>query len=283
MEHAMATATKPVDHTVSINGRALHYVDYGSPAPGAKVVVFLHGLSSSWGAMRRIAEHLAPEYHLIGLDQRGHGESEWAPADGYDTDSYLADLEAFIEHLGLTRFILIGQSMGGHHTIAYTARHPERVICAIANDIPPAYDTGNVDYSEQFPGGKHHTFATVEDWIAPRRESSPLTPEWGHELVAREQLREVPGGWQPKHDPNAVMHWAPKDLWDEARTITRPLFIIRGGRSQVLSAQTLQDMDMQIPGARSVTLEKAGHSTYFDMEHEWLTIASAFLASHVGA
>ncbi len=276
----MATATKPQDGTVTINGRSLHYVDYGAPRPGATDVVFLHGLTSAWGAMRRIAEHLTPEYRVVGLDQRGHGDSAWADADGYGTDAYLSDLEQFVDHLGLGRFILIGQSMGGHHTIAYTARHPERILCAIANDIPPSYDAGDVDYSEQFPGGKHRTFASIEEWIAPRRETNPFTPEWGHALAAESQLREVPGGWQPKHDPNAVMHWRPKDLWDEARTITRPLLIIRGGRSQVLSAQTLQDMDMQIPGARSVTLEKAGHSTYFDMEHEWLTVASAFLTAH---
>jgi pimeloyl-ACP methyl ester carboxylesterase len=279
----MTTGTRPADHSVSINGRELHYVEYDSPAPGATPVVILHGLSSSWGAMRRIAEHLAPQFHVYALDQRGHGESEWARADGYDTDSYLGDLEQFVDGLGLDRFVLIGQSMGGHHTIGYTARHPERIICAIANDIPPSYDTGSPDYSDQFPGGGHRTFATVEDWIAPRRESSPLTPEWGHELAAREQLREVPGGWQPKHDPNAVMHWQPMDLWTEAREIERPLLIIRGGRSQVLTAQDLQDMDMRIPGARSVTLEKAGHSTYYDMEHEWLSVASAFLASHVEA
>ncbi|MEX2374071.1 MAG: hypothetical protein WD942_00590, partial [Dehalococcoidia bacterium] len=71
------------------------------------------------------------------------------------------------------------------------------------------------------------------------------------------------------------------DLWDEARTIQLPLLIIRGGRSTVLDAQTLQDMDMAIPGARSVTLEKAGHDTYSDMEHEWIGMARAFLGAHV--
>jgi len=48
----------------------------------------------------------------------------------------------------------------------------------------------------------------------------------------------------------------------------------------VLDAQTLQDMGMAIPGARSVTLEKAGHNTYWDMEHEWLSVASTFLEAH---
>jgi len=276
----MTTATEPQHHTMNVNGLTLHYVDYGAPRPDAPTVVLLHGLTSSWGALRRVAEHLAPDYRVVGLDQRGHGDSEWGPADQYDTDSYLSDLEQFVDALGLDRFILIGQSMGGHHTMAYTARHPERIVAAIVNDMPPSYETGGVDYSEQYPDGKHRRFASVEEWVAPRRETSPLTPEWAHQLGARAQLREVDGAFEPKHDPNAPMRWQPKDLWAEVRTITRPMLVIRGGRSTVLEAQTLQDMDMRIPGARSVTLEKAGHSTYWDMEHEWLSVASSFLAAH---
>lgn len=276
----MTTAVEPKHETITLNGLRLHYVDYGAPSPDAPVMVMLHGLTSAWGAWRRVAEHFAPRYRVVALDQRGHGESEWAAADQYDTDSYLSDLEQFVDGLGLDRFVLVGQSMGGHHTIAYTARHPERVIAAIANDIPPSVNRGEVDYSQTYPGGRHRRFASIEEWLAPRREQNPFSPEWAHQLAAQELLREVEGGYEPKYDPNAPMRWAPSDLWDEAKTISRPIFFIRGGRSRVLDAQTLQDMDMAIPTARSVTLEKAGHLTYWDMEHEWLTIADAFLEAH---
>lgn len=277
----MTTAVEPQHHTVEVNSLSLHYVDYGAPSPDATPMLFLHGLSTLWAMWQRVAEHFVSEgYHVMALDQRGHGASDWAPADRYRTSDYLSDLEQFVDGLGLDRFILVGQSMGGHHTIAYTARHPERIIAALANDIPPAIKRGEVDYSQQFPGGNHRVFASIEEWAAPRREANPFTPEWAHELSARELLREVDGGWQPRHDPNAIMRWEPVDLWDEAKTITRPILFIRGGRSRVLDAQTLQDMDMAIPGARSVTLEKAGHSTYHDMEHEWINVASTFFVAH---
>ncbi|MDA0815481.1 MAG: alpha/beta hydrolase [Chloroflexi bacterium] len=277
----MTTLVEPEHLTVTINGLRLHYVDYGGPHPDAHTVVLLHGLTSAWGAMRRVAEGLTNEYRVVALDQRGHGESEWSAPDSYTTDAYLSDLHQFIDHLGLDRVILIGQSMGGHHTIAFTARHPERLLASIANDISPAPGMGDTDFSDRYPGGRHPVWATPEAWIAPRREQSPMTPEWAHELAARELLHPVEGGYEPKHDPNAPMRWQPADLWNEARTIQRPLLIIRGGRSTVLDAQTLQDMDMAIPGARSVTLEKAGHDTYSDMEHEWISMARAFLAAHV--
>lgn len=279
----MTTAVEPAHQTATVNGLRLHYVEYSSPRAGAPVMLFLQGLTSVWGSWRRVAEHFAADYHVYLLEQRGHGDSEHVPADRYRTEDYIADLEAFVDQMGFQRFVLVGQSMGGHHTIAYTAKHPERIICALANDIPPALDYQPAGSDQAFPGGKQRVFASPAEWTETRRSTAPLTPEWAHSLMEREALKEVPGGYSPKFDPNAQMHWAPADLWDVARTITRPIFFIRGGRSQVLSAQALQDMDMAIPTARSVTLEKAGHSTYHDMEHEWITIASAFFASHAQA
>lgn len=282
----MTTAVEPAHQTTTVNGLRLHYVEYPSPRAGAPVMLFLHGLTSVWGSWRRVAEHFAADYHVYLLEQRGHGDSEWVSADRYRTEDYLGDLEAFVDQMGFQRFILVGQSMGGHHTIAYTAKHPDRIICALANDIPPALSIRSLtpqDWAEVFPGDRQRVFATPAEWTETRRPTAPLTPEWAHALMEREALKEVPGGYSPKFDPHAQMHWEPADLWDAARTITRPIFFIRGGRSQVLSAQALQDMDMAIPTARSVTLEKAGHSTYHDMEREWITIASAFFAAHASA
>jgi pimeloyl-ACP methyl ester carboxylesterase len=278
----MPTAIEPRRQTFESDGLTLHYVEYEPPSPEALPVVMLHGLSSAWAAWRRVAQHLASNYRVIALDQRGHGDSDWAPSDRYRTEDYLGDLQALVDRIELDRFVLIGQSMGGHNTIAYAARHPERLLCAIANDIPlylrrPATPA---DYEEQFPGGQHRIYASIEDWMVERRRASPLTPEWGHQLAAEAQLRAVEGGYQLRHDPQASIRWQPDDLRDEARSIRLPLLIIRGGRSTVLDAQTLQDMDMAIPGARSVTLERAGHATYHDMYDEWTTVAGDFLAAH---
>lgn len=278
----MTAAAPSVGRSFTADDLLHHYVEYESPSPDAVPLILLHGLTSSSIAWSRVAERLAADYHVFALDQRGHGASDWAPADRYRTADYLADLEAFVDHLGLDRFILVGQSMGGHNTIAFAARHPERLICAVANDIPLYLERSSAPeaYEEQFPGGRHHTFTSVEAWIESRREQSSFTPDWAHQLQAEATLHAVEGGWQPKHDPQASIAWRPDDLREEATSIVLALLIVRGGRSHVLDAQTLQEMDMSIPGARSVTLEKAGHATYHDMFEEWVAVVGAFLAAH---
>jgi pimeloyl-ACP methyl ester carboxylesterase len=269
----MTTAAQATSQTIELNGLRFHYLDWDNE--GATPLVLLHGLSSASGTWRRVAEHFAPTYRVVALDQRGHGETEHAPAGDYATDDFVRDIEAFADALGLDRFILCGQSMGGHNTIAFTARHPERVICALANDMPPRR-RDNVPAPPDAPP----VFESIEANMAQRMENSPLTPEWAARLSAEASLKQVDGGWTPRVDPNVLRRWDAADLWDEARTITRPIFFIRGGQSQVLDAQTLQDMDMAIPASRSITLEQAGHNTYHDMEPEWLAGAGEFFAAH---
>jgi len=276
----MTTAVQPASRTIELRGLAFHYLEWPEPRPGAVPLVLLHGLSSSAAAWRRVAEHFASDYRLIALDQRGHGDTAWAGADSYRTDDYVADLEAFVDALGLERFVLVGHSMGGHHTIAYTARHPERVIAALANDIPPMLPRDPEAQAEQFPGGRHPVHADLDAWMDAQRPNAPFTPDAILRFSGESRLKAVDGGVAPKYDPNASIDWAPADLWDEARTIKRPILFIRGGRSTVLDAKTLQQMDMQIEPARSITLEKSGHNTFFDMEPEFVRTLADFLGAH---
>ena len=204
----------------------------------------------------------------------------WEYERYYDTDSYVADLEAFVDMLGLDQFVLVGHSMGGHHSLAYTARHPERVRCAVVNDIPPALDRDPDATTARFPGGAHPVYASLEAWMDAERPTQPFTPEHILRFSGETRLKLVEGGFIPRYDAYASIHWQPRDLWDEVRTISRPLLLLRGGRSTVLDAATLQRMDMVIEPARSITLEKAGHNTFFDMEHEFIEVVSAFIAAH---
>lgn len=272
----MTTAIAPTSGSVLANGLHLHYFEWGRP--DATPLVLLHGLGAAAGLWQRVAAHFADRYRVIALDQRGHGESD--RADEYSTSAMEADLEAAVDALELDRFVLCGASMGGATTLAYTARHPERVRCALVNDAPPALEPDFIKLLRSAPDTLPVWTSradAVETW---RARSGALTPQWALELRADGCLKTVDGGVSLKHDPALGTQFQFEDLWDEARTITRPILFIRGGQSPVLSAETLMRMDLEIAPARSVTLEKAGHATYFDMEPEWLATAEAFFAAH---
>jgi len=131
----MAIQTVATDQFITVNGLRLHYLDWGNER--ATPVVLLHGLRGFAHTWDPVARPLADRFHLLALDQRGRGESEWAPEAEYNTDAYVSDIEGFVDQLGLRQFVLVGHSMGGANTLAYTSKHPDRVKAAVIEDVGP--------------------------------------------------------------------------------------------------------------------------------------------------
>jgi pimeloyl-ACP methyl ester carboxylesterase len=122
----------PVRHTVrfcrtSDNVR-IAYASAGDGPPLVWAAHWLSHLSFSWESpvWRHWTEEFAKDHCFIHYDERGNGLSDWATPD-FSVDAFVRDLEAVADALGLDRFALIGSSKGGPTSIAYAARHPERV------------------------------------------------------------------------------------------------------------------------------------------------------------
>jgi DNA-binding SARP family transcriptional activator/pimeloyl-ACP methyl ester carboxylesterase len=106
-------------------------IAYASVGDGLPVVWTAHWLSHlafSWESpvWRHWTEEFAKDYSFVHYDERGNGLSDWDNVE-FSVDAFVRDLEAVVDALGLDRFALIGSSKGGPTSIAYAARHPERV------------------------------------------------------------------------------------------------------------------------------------------------------------
>jgi pimeloyl-ACP methyl ester carboxylesterase len=95
----------------------LSYLDWGW---NGRVLIALHAHVMEALTFAPLAAALAPEWRVVALDQRGHGYSDHASS--YSRDDYISDLEAFVNHLGLTNFILLGNSLGGVNAYQFAAR-----------------------------------------------------------------------------------------------------------------------------------------------------------------
>jgi pimeloyl-ACP methyl ester carboxylesterase len=103
---------------------------------GGMPVVFVHsfaGSASHWNAQ---LAHLRKKYRAVAFDLRGHGKSA-PPEDGdYAIESLASDIDAVVGDLGLTRFVLVGHSIGGAAAIAYAGAHPDRVAGLVLAGAP---------------------------------------------------------------------------------------------------------------------------------------------------
>ena len=90
---------------------SFHYLEWGQP--GNPLIVMLHGGSQQAHSWDFVSLPLSEDYHIIALDQRGHGDSDWAADGDYTVEAHQGDIDGFVAALGLSNFHLIGHSMAG--------------------------------------------------------------------------------------------------------------------------------------------------------------------------
>ena len=128
-------------------------------------MLLVHGFGNEAHIWDDFAPAVAPHYQVLALDQRGHGDSDWAGEGGYEYDHYLADLEAVVEGLGFERLVLVGHSLGGRVSMRYAGRHPDRMAGLVIVDIAPELDRRGVlriqmDVQDQ----RAPTFASIAEY-----------------------------------------------------------------------------------------------------------------------
>jgi pimeloyl-ACP methyl ester carboxylesterase len=117
------SAISPNDVVIDVGGVAFHlrvWSEEGHP------ILLLHGLASSAQTWNLVAPLLAPHFRVIAVDERGHGQTEKTET-GYDLSTFVQDVQAIVDALGLTRVALVGQSWGGHVALKYAVIHPDVV------------------------------------------------------------------------------------------------------------------------------------------------------------
>jgi len=121
MEQQIGFCTSP-------DGARIAYATVGEGPALVMPTTWLSHLQLNWQdpVARRFFEQLALHHTLVRYDQRGSGLSDRNRTD-FTLEAELKDLETIIDHLKLKRLALMGISVGGPISAAYTARHPRRV------------------------------------------------------------------------------------------------------------------------------------------------------------
>jgi len=271
----------PQDRRVNASGLSFHYVEWG--APTQPPLLCLHGITQTAHSWDEVATDLAADYRVLCFDQRGHGDSDWAPGGDYTRQTQAADLDAITDALGLRQFILAGMSMGGINSITFTARHPEKVRALIIVDVSPEIQVKGVENIRSFiqaPDELDTFEAFVEraHQFNPRRSLENIRSRLSH------NLKQLPSGkWTWKYDKalrageRSFQASALQNLWDDVRLIRCPTLIIKGGESDILSAESATKLQAAIPGSRLAIVPGAGHSVMGDNPAAFVGAVRPFL------
>jgi pimeloyl-ACP methyl ester carboxylesterase len=125
---------RPQDQFIAVNGVTLQHVDWGGRG---NVLLFLPGIGDNIHRFDPFAPYFTNHWHVVGYSRRGQGQSD-KPPSGYDTNTLVEDLRAFLDANHIDTVDLIGHSMAGTEMTVFAARYPSRVHHVVYLDA--AYD-----------------------------------------------------------------------------------------------------------------------------------------------
>lgn len=272
-----------VDELIELRGLRFHCRDWAGPGPDAQDLVLLHGYTGHARSWDAFAEAIRSEYRVLALDQRGHGETGWAPPDQYGTFEMVADLEAFVAALGLDRFVLLGLSMGGIVAIEYAGRRPPGLERLVIVDIAPEIPTeGLSDITRRV--ARSDVFDSVEAAFARAKEDNPVPPDAHHfHRVRHSLMRTGDGRWTYRYDralrdpDNTRPRPSVEQGWRSVAAIDVPSLLIRGEASNLLQPAVADRMVRDIPDCRFVEVAGSGHPVPLDRPDGFLDAVRTFL------
>ena len=275
--------TEVIDELIELRGLRFHYRDWTSQQANAPDLVLLHGYTGhcrSWDAFAKV---MTKQYRVLALDQRGHGETEWAPADQYGTMEMVADLDAFVSALRLERFVLLGLSMGGMVAIAYAGTRPAQLERLVIVDIAPEIASEGIRNIQQSVA-RSDVFDSVEDAFRRARADNPVPPEGHHyDRVRASLMRTDEGKWTYRYDRalrdpgNQRLRLAVEEGWDSVASFNVPTLLIRGEHSPLLSRDVADKFVSIAKNSQLVEVPGSGHPVPLDKPEGFLDAIQTFL------
>ncbi len=268
-------------------------------APRHGVVLLLHGGGQTRHSWRRTGERLAElGWSAVAVDARGHGDTDWDPAQDYSHHAMADDLDAIVTQLGEPP-VLVGASMGGITALLAQARTPSLGRALVLVDITPRLEPAGIRHIFEFMSSAPAGFASLEDAAAAIAAYNPNRQKPASLSGLRKNLRLRDGRWYWHWDPAfmKIRDEARRELGDTvlpgadrpglfagaadmtaqefaaeaektlqtdrlraaARSIRVPALLVRGKQSDIVSEEGVAELLELIPHAEYVDVTGAGH------------------------
>jgi pimeloyl-ACP methyl ester carboxylesterase len=262
---------------VDVAGVRLHLRDEGPTT--ARAVVLLHGIGSSLHTFDDWAKGLVPRYRMIRYDLPGAGLSGPDPEALYSDERAVAQLLAVLDHLGVARATLAGNSIGGRLAWRFAAAHPDRVdrLILIA---PDGYACPGFDYGKPpaVPAVLEAMRFALPKWaLRPNIAAAYADPARLTDAVLERYhaLLLAPGNRAAMLDRMRQTVLVPPEPF--LRGITVPVLLLWGQEDAMIPVANAQDYLAELPDARLVTLPGVGHVPQEEAPDESLAPVLEFL------
>jgi pimeloyl-ACP methyl ester carboxylesterase len=274
------------------DGLELHLLEWSNDGVP---LVLVHGFGNEAHIWDDFAPCVAEAYHVVAIDQRGHGESDWDSEGRYEYDNLVADLEAVVDGLGFERIVLVGHSLGGRVAMLYAGRHPEKLAGLVIVDSAPELDPrGSIRIRQDVEQNRDPSFGAVAEYerylstAYPAAKPAALRRMAQHALKKREDGRwvlkmdQALRGFGAKEIDAEAMREREKrntaEMWQALEKIPCPTLVVRGAASDIVSADVADRMaDEVLEKGTLAVVGQAGHSVMTDNPDGFRDAVCAFV------
>ncbi len=282
VDELRARYRRPGSRFASVDGMKVHYSDEGQ----GPALVLLHGTSSSLHTWDQWSALLNDRYRIIRLDLPGHGLTGPHPNGRYGLEDYVHFLRHFLDTIGIDRFYLAGNSLGGTIAWAYATCYPRQVERLV---LIGAGGFAMQDVPARFKLAHSRSGRLLLRWVTPRSlvRSSLRELVYHPSLVTEEmvdrirdlQLRE--GNRQAFIDR---VHAYFPDWRERLRDLEVPTLLLWGEADPVYPLQVAADSFARyLPQARLHVVERAAHLPMEERPYVTAAIVDQFLAAAVSS
>ncbi|QNK03713.1 alpha/beta fold hydrolase [Dyella telluris] len=288
MVHEPATE-KIVTRVTAVDGLTLS-VETRRPA-GHPSLLFAHGFGQTRGAWGGAARALAAEgFRCVTFDARGHGESQHAVDGEYHMEQFIGDLR-LLAHAELHKPILVGASMGGLLGLVMAGEiDPAAFRALVLVDITPRWETKGVERILAFMQAHPDGFASYAQAAEEIARYLPHRAERKSEDQLRPLLREGDDGRLRWHWDPALLNGLVREseryqprLMAAAAKVRVPVLLLSGGRSDVVSRDTVDEFLQLVPHAEHVELPRATHMVAGDANDAFIREIARFVTKLASA
>lgn len=289
------TLYSPTSHVYFSQRLRLHYVDWGNE--DAPALLLIHGGRDHCRNWDWVAQAFRDDNHVIALDLRGHGDSQWVFGSGYAMIDYVYDIAQLVHQKQLEPVTIIGHSLGGSTALQYAGVYPDKVQKLVSIEgLGPRHheikETGQkpapqrmdewIEQTRGFAGRVPRRYDSVENAIARMHDAnSHLSEEQARHLTIHGTNQNEDGTYSWKFDNYTRGHSPYRFDEDEARelwgSITCPTLLVGGGESW--SGDPTKDGRAKLfNNAEVVIVPDAGHWVHHDQLDIFLDAVRTFLA-----
>lgn len=266
-------------YEVEFDGYRLAYLE--RPAAG-ETIVLLHGFASEKDSWTRFVSHIPDQYRVIAIDLPGHGDSMRRTDEVHDVPYLVARLAQGLDEIGVDRFHIAGNSLGGMAAVLYAHANPDRVLTLglfSAAGVDPPQES---PFERMVAAGNNPLIvdsrADFEALLKLVFEEPPLTP-WpvgavlARRFAARAEFHEK------------MWH----DIWSRRAEVTgllpdidTPAFVLWGDSDRILDLSSIEVFARGLPQAEFQVMSNTGHSPMVERPGDSAALYLDFLLRRSG-